>query len=45
MRGTVLYGPRDVRSEERPEPTIVEPTDAMISGPTRRAGVRVPFWL
>jgi threonine dehydrogenase-like Zn-dependent dehydrogenase len=30
MRGTVLYGPRDVRSEERPEPTIVEPTDAVI---------------
>ena len=30
MRGTVLYGPRDVRSEERPDPTIVEPTDAVI---------------
>jgi len=30
MRGTVLYGPRDVRSEERPDPTIVEPTDAII---------------
>jgi threonine dehydrogenase-like Zn-dependent dehydrogenase len=30
MRGTVLYGPRDVRSEVRPEPTIVAPTDAII---------------
>lgn len=30
MRGTMLYGPRDVRSEERPDPTISEPTDAII---------------
>jgi threonine dehydrogenase-like Zn-dependent dehydrogenase len=30
MRGTVLYGPRDVRFEERESPTIVEPTDAII---------------
>jgi threonine dehydrogenase-like Zn-dependent dehydrogenase len=30
MRGTVLYGPRDVRSEQRPDPTIIEPTDAII---------------
>lgn len=30
MRGTMLYGPRDVRSEERPDPTIIEPTDAII---------------
>jgi threonine dehydrogenase-like Zn-dependent dehydrogenase len=30
MEGTVLYGPRDVRFEERPEPTIVDPTDAII---------------
>jgi threonine dehydrogenase-like Zn-dependent dehydrogenase len=30
VRGTVLYGSRDVRSEERPDPTIVEPTDAVI---------------
>ena len=30
MRGTMLYGPQDVRSEERPDPTIVEPTDAVI---------------
>src|ERR687898_1435225 len=33
MRGTVLYGPRDVRFEERPDPTIVEQTDALISLP------------
>ena len=30
MKGAVLYGPRDVRFEERPEPSIVEPTDAII---------------
>lgn len=30
MKGTVLYGPRDVRFEERPEPKIVNPTDALI---------------
>jgi len=30
MRGTVLYGPRDIRFEERPEPQIIEPTDAII---------------
>src|SRR3982750_2833006 len=27
MRGAVLYGPRDVRFEERESPKIVEPTD------------------
>jgi threonine dehydrogenase-like Zn-dependent dehydrogenase len=31
MRGTVLYGPRDVRFEERAAPTIIEPTDAVIA--------------
>jgi len=30
MRGTVLYGPRDVRFEEVPAPVIVQPTDAVI---------------
>ncbi len=30
MRGAVLYGPRDVRFEERAAPTIVNPTDAVI---------------
>ncbi len=30
MQGTMLYGARDVRFEERPDPTIIEPTDAII---------------
>src|SRR6516225_946347 len=30
MRGAILYGPRDVRFEDRAEPTIIEPTDAII---------------
>src|SRR2546423_3714404 len=30
MRGTMLYGPRDVRFEVRPDPTILDPTDAII---------------
>ncbi len=30
MRGAVLYGPRDVRFEERDAPKIVEPTDAIV---------------
>src|SRR5438445_834692 len=30
IRGTVLYGPRDIRFEERDAPTIIEPTDAII---------------
>jgi threonine dehydrogenase-like Zn-dependent dehydrogenase len=30
MKGTVLYGPGDVRFEERPDPTIQAPTDAII---------------
>ena len=30
MRGTMLYGPRDIRSEDRPEPTIIQPTDAIL---------------
>ena len=30
MKGTMMYGPRDVRFEERPDPTIIEPTDAII---------------
>ena len=31
MQATVLHGPYDVRVEERPDPSIVEPTDAIIS--------------
>src|SRR5438270_9392401 len=30
MKGTVLYGERDIRFEDRPEPTIAKPTDAII---------------
>ncbi|HET7080099.1 MAG TPA: zinc-dependent alcohol dehydrogenase family protein [Chloroflexia bacterium] len=30
MKGTLIYGPRDIRFEERPDPTIREPTDAII---------------
>jgi threonine dehydrogenase-like Zn-dependent dehydrogenase len=30
MRGAVLYAPGDVRAEERDDPAIVEPTDAVI---------------
>ncbi|GGI44716.1 threonine dehydrogenase-like Zn-dependent dehydrogenase [Agromyces flavus] len=30
MRGVIMYGPGDVRVEERENPTIVEPTDAII---------------
>jgi threonine dehydrogenase-like Zn-dependent dehydrogenase len=30
MRGAVIYAPRDVRFEERDDPTIINPTDAVI---------------
>ena len=30
MQGTMIYGPRDIRFEDRPEPTITKPTDAII---------------
>ena len=30
MQGAVLYGPRDVRFEERAIPKIMKPTDAVI---------------
>jgi threonine dehydrogenase-like Zn-dependent dehydrogenase len=30
MQGAMLYGPRDVRVEERPEPALLEPTDAIL---------------
>src|SRR6266704_2017398 len=30
MRGAVLYGPRDVRFEERDDPKIIKPTDAVV---------------
>src|SRR5258708_32885250 len=31
MRGAVLYAPGDVRFEERDDPRIIKPTDAIIS--------------
>ena len=30
MKGTVLYGPGDIRFEDREDPKIIEPTDAII---------------
>ena len=30
MKATILYGPRNVRYEDRPEPKILKPTDAII---------------
>ena len=30
MKGTVLYGPQDIRFEDRPDPRIEQPTDAII---------------
>ena len=33
MQATVLYGERDIRVEDRPEPTIVEASDAIIRLP------------
>jgi threonine dehydrogenase-like Zn-dependent dehydrogenase len=33
MRGAVLYAPGDIRVEEREDPTIIDPTDAIIRLP------------
>lgn len=30
MRGAVIHGPRDVRFEERENPKIIKPTDAIV---------------
>ena len=30
MKGAILYGPRDVRFEDREAPKVVEPTDAIV---------------
>ncbi len=30
MRGAIIHGPGDVRVEERPDPTVIEPTDAVV---------------
>jgi hypothetical protein len=31
MRGTIIHGTRDIRLEQRPDPTIVNATDAIVS--------------
>jgi threonine dehydrogenase-like Zn-dependent dehydrogenase len=33
MRGVVMHAPGDVRVEDRPEPTLLKPTDAIIRLP------------
>ena len=33
MRGVVMYAPGDVRVEDRPDPQILQPTDAIIRMP------------
>ncbi len=33
MRGAVIHGPRDVRLEERDDPRVIEPTDAILQLP------------
>src|SRR4029453_9601694 len=30
MRGAIIHGPKDVRFEDRPDPAIVNPTDAAV---------------
>lgn len=30
MQATMIYGPRDIRFEDRPEPTILQPADAIL---------------
>jgi threonine dehydrogenase-like Zn-dependent dehydrogenase len=30
MRGAIIYGPKDVRFEQRADPVVVEPTDAVL---------------
>jgi len=30
MQGTMIYGPRDIRYEDRPDPQITRPTDAIL---------------
>src|SRR3954447_7803223 len=30
MQATMIYGPRDIRFEDRPEPTIIQPADAIL---------------
>ena len=30
MRSTLIYAPGEIRLEDRPDPTILEPTDAVV---------------
>lgn len=30
MRGAVIYAPRDVRVDERDDPEVIRPTDAIV---------------
>jgi len=30
VRGTIIHGPRDIRFETRPDPVVIEPTDAVV---------------
>lgn len=39
MQGTMIYSPRDIRFENRPEPTITKPTDVASVEPGRTAVV------
>jgi hypothetical protein len=32
MQGTMLYGPGDIRFEERETPKVIEPTDVLGTG-------------
>ena len=44
MRGAVLHAPADLRVEPRPDPTIIEPTDAIIRHLRLRLGpVALPW--
>ena len=40
MRGVIMHAPGDVRVEERDDPTIVEPTDAIIRSPRPASAAR-----
>jgi hypothetical protein len=45
MRGAVLYGPGDVRFEERAAPAILKPTDAIIRIAATSRGTAAMLWI
>ncbi len=45
MRGAVLYGPGDIRVEQRPDPVITAPTDAIITCIGHQQSGGTPSWL